>query len=389
MTGFVESFVTTIADTATRVARKSRGRPTVRKLLRALAGKKNVLVTTHMYPDPDAIASAHALAYLLRSKLPTAKVTAAAKGTNQCGINAGFTQLAGADVVEWDDAKFASYDAIVLLDAQANFSTSPLPPGVVPTAVIDHHKSRGRRQKVAFSDIRPDVGASASIVFSYLSELQVPILPNLAAMLLYGIETDLAGVAGHPGELDNMAISNLTLLADTRRLYQMRYTSLPAEFYVNFGKGISEAHFAGKILGTHLGIVDSPAMPAVVADFLLRFEGISWVLVAAIHHERLILSLRTNEPKQSAGEMMRRLTKHLGEGGGHRTKAGGSIALCNRNARDLERLRRLLRRRLVKLTGMPRDTEFKRLIDLPSHHAASVSIPIEASAAAELVAVEG
>lgn len=389
MTGFVESFVTTIADTANKVARQSRGRPRVRRLLAALAGKRNVLITMHVYPDPDAIASAHALAYLIRSKLPNVKVTAAAKGTGQCGINAGFSQLAGAEVVEWDDAKFATYDAVILLDAQANFSTSPLPPGFVPTAVIDHHKSRGRRQKVPFSDIRVDVGAASSIIFSYLSELKLAISPQLAAMLLYGIESDLAGAAGSPGELDNMAISNLTLLADTRRLYQMRYTSLPAEFYVNFGKGISEAEFAGKVLATHLGRVDSPAMPAVVADFLLRFHGISWVLVAAIHRERIILSLRTSDPKVSAGEMMRRLTKHLGEGGGHRTKAGGMIPLCNRNARDLERLRRLLRRRLLKLTGMPRDTQFKRLVDLPPSPAAC---PVDAKAtanAAQLVTVDG
>jgi nanoRNase/pAp phosphatase (c-di-AMP/oligoRNAs hydrolase) len=388
MTGFVESFVTTIADTATRVARKSRGHPSARRLLRVLAGKRNILITTHVFPDPDAIASAHALAHLLRAKLPNAKVTAAAKGTNQCGINAGFSQLAGADVVEWDDTKLADYDAVVLLDAQANFSTSPLPPGKVPTAVIDHHRSRGRRQKVPFSDIRPDVGASASIIFSYLSELKVPIPPQLAAMLLYGIETDLAGVAGSPGELDNMAISNLTLLADTRKLYQMRYTSLPAEFYVNFGRGISEAMYAGKVLGTHLGVVDSPAMPAVVADFLLRFEGIAWVLVAAVHRDRIILSLRTNEPKASAGEMMRRLTRHLGEGGGHRTKAGGFIPLCNRNAQDMDRLRRLLRRRLLKLTGMPRDTEFKRLVDSPPPHPTPLApAPPEPTVAPDLVSV--
>ena len=368
MTGFVESFVTTIADTATKVARESKGRPTIRRLLRVLAGKRNILITTHVYPDPDAIASAHALAYLLRVKLPGAKVTAAAKGTGQCGINAGFAQLAGADVVEWDDAKLSTYDAIILLDAQANFSTSPLPPGVVPTAVIDHHKSRGRRQKVAFSDIRPDVGASASILFSYLSELQITVSPQLAAMLLYAIESDLAGAAGSPGELDNMAISNLTLLADTRRLYQMRYTSLPAEFYVNFGRGISEAQFAGKVLVTHLGPVDSPAMPAVVADFLLRFHGITWVLVAATHRDRIILSLRTSDPKVSAGEMMRNLTRHLGEGGGHRTKAGGTIPLCGRSGVELERLRRLLRRRLLKLTGMSRETKFKRLVDAHCDH---------------------
>ena len=392
MTGFVESFVTTIADTAIQVARHSKARPRVRRLLKALAGKHNILVTTHIYPDPDAIASAHALAYLLRAKLPNARITAAAKSTGQCGINAGFAALAGADVREWDDAKFASYDAVVLLDAQSNFATSPLPAGVTPTAVVDHHKSRGRRQKLAFSDIRCDVGAASSIVFSYLSELKLPISPQLAAMLLYGIESDLAGAAGAPGELDNMAISSLTLIADTRRLYQMRYTSLPAEFYVNFGKGITEAQFAGKVLATHLGPVDSPAMPAVVADFLLRFHGITWVLVAAMHQERIILSLRTSDSKQSAGEMMRKLTRHLGDGGGHRTKAGGTIPLCNRTGSEIERLRRLLRRRLLKLTGMPRDTKFQRLVDMPSA-AASAPCPlpvariVERAEAAELVAV--
>lgn len=362
MTSFVESFVTTIADTANKVARKSKDRPRVRRLLKALAGKANILVTTHIYPDPDAIASAHALAFILRQKLPNAKVVAAAKGTGQCGINAGFTQLSGAEVIELTDAMLESADAVILLDAQGNFSNSPLPAGKVPTAVIDHHKSRGRRQKLPFSDIRPDVGAVSSILFSYLGELKLPISPQLAAMLLYGIESDLAGAAGAPGELDNMAISNLTLIADTRRLYQMRYTSLPADFYVNFGKGISEAQFAGKVLATHLGKVDSPAMPAVVADFLLRLDGISWVLVAAQHNDRIILSMRTSDPKVSAGEMMRKLVRHLGEGGGHRTKAGGMIPLCNRTGTELGRLRRLLRRRLLKLTGMPRDTRFQKLV---------------------------
>ena len=85
---------------------------------------------------------------------------------------------------------------------------------VMPTAVIDHHRARGRKPQCAFCDIRTDVGATSSIIFSYFMELEVPIRPELGATLLYAIESDLAGAAGTPGELDNIALSSLTLIAD-------------------------------------------------------------------------------------------------------------------------------------------------------------------------------
>lgn len=366
MTGFVESFVSTIADSATKVARQHRRSPSIKRLLKVLATKRKILVTTHVYPDPDAIASIHAMAYLLRSKLGNStSVVAAIKGPTSSGINSGFQSAAGADLQPWDDATIGEYDAIILLDVQANFSTSPLPSGVVPTAVIDHHRSRGRRQKLDFCDVRPDVGATASIVFSYLRELNIAILPLMAATLLYAIESDLAGAAGNPGDLDNVAMSNLMLIADNRRLNEMRYAALPAEFYVNFARGIAEAQYAGKLLGTTLGTVDSPAMPAVVADFLLRFSGVSWVLVGAIHAGRIILSLRTSDPKASAGEMMRRLVHRIGDGGGHRTKAGGHIDLKTGSAAEIDRIRTTLRRRILKLLNMPTETRFSGLVATP------------------------
>ena len=69
----------------------------------------------------------------------------------------------------------------------------------------------------------------------------MPIRPDLAATLLYGIESDLAGAAGTPGELDNIALSSLTLLADPRKLYQMRYVDLPQSYYIAYASGLSNA----------------------------------------------------------------------------------------------------------------------------------------------------
>src|ERR1700728_4589917 len=85
-----------------------------------------------------------------------------------------------------------------------------------------------------------------------------------------------------------------------------------------------------------------------MADFLLRFDKVDWSLVSAVHDSKLILSLRTSDTRLSAAEMMRRLVRKLGEGGGHRTKAGGFIPLENGSAAEIDRLRKIVRRRYLR-----------------------------------------
>ena len=57
MTAFVESCVETVAGSAHAAERRARHRPRAAKLMQLLADKKNILVTTHIHPDPDALAS--------------------------------------------------------------------------------------------------------------------------------------------------------------------------------------------------------------------------------------------------------------------------------------------------------------------------------------------
>src|SRR5688500_10014455 len=151
MTAFVESCVQTLAGTAVAVERHSGGRHRARRLLRTLAGKRNILVTTHVHPDPDALGSAMGLCVLLDRRLgKTAdgakpKVTLAAKGRIGGGVNESFLRTAGVRITPWEEIDPASFDAVVLLDTQPQFAFSPLPPEVGPTAVIDHHRGRGRK----------------------------------------------------------------------------------------------------------------------------------------------------------------------------------------------------------------------------------------------------
>ncbi|MGA2229949.1 MAG: DHH family phosphoesterase [Tepidisphaeraceae bacterium] len=352
MTAFVESCVETAAGSALAAERGSRKFPKVRKLLRALASKRRVLVTTHQHPDPDGLASALGMRALLSQKLPQTEFNLSVKGHVGGGINEAFVRYAKLNLTPWNEESLSQYDAIVLLDTQPTFAYSPLPQGVDALAVIDHHHAKGRRLHYPYTDIRSDVGATSSIVFSYFMETETPISRHLAATLLYGIETDLAGAAGTPTELDNIALSSLTLLADTRLLYQMRYVDLPQSYYVAYAQGLATAQWYEHALVSHLKTIDSPEKPAVLADFLLRFDAVDWALVTAVFQNRLILSLRTSNLRFSASDIMQKLVRGIGEGGGHRTKAGGFVALQNGSATELERIRAMLLRRYLRAVGL-------------------------------------
>lgn len=354
MTTFVDACLTSITDSAAKVDKRDRTRPRCGPMLKQLAGAKTILVTAHLHPDPDSLASCQAMQYLLQQLLKDAKIEIRLKGQIGGGINSAFTRIMRIDALPWDDDALKNYDAIVLLDTQPSFSNCPLPSGVTPTVVIDHHRGRGRRAKMVHSDVRINVGATASIMFSYFMEQHVTIPPDLAATLLYAIETDLAGAAGQQGGLDTLAISSLTLSADTRRYYQMRYVDLPQSYYAAFCKAVSNGVRNEDVLVSHVDAVDYSELPAVMADFLLRCEGVHWSMVTAIHEGRFVFSLRTQATGKSAGEVARRIVKGIGDAGGHFTKAGGAIPITgDTTAADIERFHKTLRRRLLRCLHVP------------------------------------
>ena len=147
MTAFIESCIETAADSATAAARRIRGRPRASKLLRILANKKNILVTTHQHPDPDALASALGLTRLLAQKLPDSKISMSIKGAMAGGLNDAFVRYADLKLVPWEEEKLATYDGLILLDTQPTFAYSPLPAG--RNAARRHRSSPRSRPKAA------------------------------------------------------------------------------------------------------------------------------------------------------------------------------------------------------------------------------------------------
>ena len=58
-------------------------------------------------------------------------------------------------------------------------------------------------------------------------------------------------------------------------------------------------------LMSHADKIETLEMPAVMADFLLRFDQVEFALVSGVHENRMIISLRTSSPRYSAADYAR------------------------------------------------------------------------------------
>src|SRR5439155_10230795 len=128
MTAFVESCAKTVTGSAEAVARRSHRHPKALQLIRLLANKKRVLITTHAHPDPDALASCRALCVLLMQHLSGSDIKVSFKGGVGGGLNEAFAKLTDLQPLPWDEAALTPWDAIILRDTQPAFANYPLPP---------------------------------------------------------------------------------------------------------------------------------------------------------------------------------------------------------------------------------------------------------------------
>ena len=135
----------------------------------------------------------------------------------------------------------------------ADFAQQPAAAGVTPTGG-DRPPPRPRRRKPEVRVLRHPPGRRRD----QLDRLQ--LLHGAGGEDLAGPRRDAAvrdrirprRRRGQPGELDNIALSSLTLIADTHKLYQMRYVDLPQSFFISYAQALNNAVFYDSALISHL-----------------------------------------------------------------------------------------------------------------------------------------
>ena len=144
----------------------------------------SVYVQMHNFPDPDAIASAYGMKYLLRAEGIDAQIVY--KGSIENTVTAKMVKLLNIDILEVKSAwELDCNREVIIVDAQ-NGNANIIDMHSDKTICIDHHPVYND-SKYVFKDIRPDVGACASIIASYYIENDVVIDIHMATALLLSL----------------------------------------------------------------------------------------------------------------------------------------------------------------------------------------------------------
>jgi len=334
----------------------------VQKLVDVARGKHNILVCTHNNPDPDALACAAGVRLLL-GKLLKVKPKVVYGGVVGRAENRAMINILRLNVRPFDKRMLGKKTTVILVDTQPGASNNPLPRGFVPAAVLDHHKPIRRMTGLCdFSDIRPDYGSASTIVMEYIRAAGIEPNARIATALLYGIQTDTLGIGRSGLKQDVQAMQYLFSLASLPLLHKIQNPKLPREYLYVFADAIERSRVIKDVLTCRLDDIASPDAIAEMSDFLLKAEGIGWVLVTGMHNGDLLFSLRTSGKSRTAGDLVRRIAGTKGAAGGHVRSAGGKIHLKEGSSKEdimgsYHALSAKLEQRLyssLKRTGEPR-----------------------------------
>lgn len=308
-----------------------------------------MLILTHNYPDPDALASGKALATLFRE----------AFGINGRLLYSGLVVRAENQAVlrrltpEWEYADvlpdLQDYSAVAQVDTQPGAGNNRLNTIHTRHIVIDHHYPvRETIGKVMYSDIRTEIGSTVTMLFQYLEAAEIQPDPHLATAMFYGLKTDTRGLSRGASPADEVAFLELLHRLDQQELSRVELASLSRDYYRSLSQGLQTARLFGQVIIARLGSMSQPDFAAEMADLLIRLEYAHAALCLGQHGDTLHISLRTEPRSQHAGQIIQQLIVQPGKAGGHGTMAGGQIPL---QGKEIEPLLADIERRFLAVMG--------------------------------------
>jgi nanoRNase/pAp phosphatase (c-di-AMP/oligoRNAs hydrolase) len=300
------------------------------------------LVLTHDHPDPDALASAMALTKVLRGL--GRRATAAYGGIIGRAENREMVRALKIKISHVKSLQLNRFRHFVLVDTQPGTGNNQLPAGVVPEVVLDHHPKRQASRAVPFLDVRPQYGATATMVAEYLLASGMRVTAQEATALVYAIRTETRDFGREASGPDKAVYDQLLPLVRKEELARIQHPRLPLSYFALLRQALERLTGVDNLVITHLPEVTQPDIVPEIADLLLRLEGRTWSLCTGAHGDRVYLSLRTTKPRADAGKLMRRLVGSQGRGGGHGSMAGGWV----RRTADTERQQQRLGERLAR-----------------------------------------
>ena len=219
---------------------------------------------------------------------------------------------------------------VALVDSQPGAGNNPLPDQISPLIVIDHHTLNSASLKAKYADVRPRVGATATIITEYLQSAGLEIPPYLATALFYGIKTDTMGLGRNASQSDKSAYLFLQPKVDVDALVLIERAQVPVTYFQSLNSAMSAARvYDGDLVISYVGEMRYPDLVAEIADLLMRLQGVNLVICMGAFKREFLISMRSRSQRFNAGELAQRIIGGLGTAGGHGTMAGGQIHMSS------------------------------------------------------------
>lgn len=311
------------------------------QMVGAVEDADRVLVLTHDNPDPDAIASSAALARLLEEEAGV-ETTLAFGGIVGRAENRALIDELGVRFDRVRPEELPTTLPIALVDTQPRTGNNSLPEGRIVSIVLDHHPVRSETTACSYADVRPEYGASCSILVEYLRAAGIQPGRRLATALFYGIQSETQDLGREAVPADVDASMYLYTRSDPAAIARIRHARVPASYYSSIHDALEEARRADGVVCVPAGQMDYPDMVAELADLFMRVEGVEWTLAAGRYHDDLLLSARSYEPATHAGDVIRAVIGDRGSAGGHGALAGAQVPVGSLTDDEVDDVQRSL-----------------------------------------------
>ncbi|MFB6103854.1 MAG: DHH family phosphoesterase [Halobacteriaceae archaeon] len=282
-------------------------------------------VFTHDNPDPDAIASAVALVAIAESVGVEAQACYYGEISHQ--QNRAFVNLLDLEMRRFDpEESIEEFAAIALVDHSRPGVNDQLPEDTSVAIVIDHHPSEAAVVGDVV-DVRSDVGATSTILTSYLRQFTIDPDEAVATALLYGIRVDTKDFTRDIVPADFEAAAYLQEFADTEALEMLEAPSVTADTLDTIAEAITRRHQQGRAVATCVGPIADRDTLSQAADRLTTMEGVDTVMVSGFIDGTIYVSARSTRSELDIGEVLRSAFAELGSAGGHTDMAGAQLPL--------------------------------------------------------------
>ncbi|WP_415381104.1 DHH family phosphoesterase [Halosimplex sp. TS25] len=320
-----ERLIETVGDAGLRTRKLT-------SVLRDVDGR--LAIVTHDNPDPDAIASAVALARIAAAADCPSDICYFGDITHQ--ENRAFVNVLEFDLINLEpEADLDEYDGVALVDHSRPGVNDGLPDDTSVDVVIDHHPPR-YPVEARFVDLRSEVGATSTLLVDYFRTLGLTPTREVATGLLFGIRVDTDEYTREVNPQDFEASAFLVPYADPGTLDRIESPSMSAETLDTIARAIRNRERHGTGLLSCVGELSDRDALAQAADRLLDLEDVTTTLVYGISDGIIYVSARARGTDLDLGETLRDAFGQIGSAGGHADMAGAQISLGLLDAIDAD-----------------------------------------------------